>query len=86
MVQSPPAASRASLCLFVDLDRFKGINDQHGHLAGDHVLRQVADRLRNVVCKTAMVARVGGDEFIVLQAGSEPASAKDPGRSNSVGI
>jgi len=62
--------------LFVDLDRFKGINDQHGHLAGDHVLRHVADRLRNVVCKTAMVARVGGDEFIVLQAGSEPASAR----------
>jgi diguanylate cyclase (GGDEF)-like protein len=61
---------------FVDLDRFKGINDQHGHLAGDHVLRQVADRLRNVVCKPAMVARVGGDEFIILQAGSEPASAR----------
>jgi diguanylate cyclase (GGDEF)-like protein len=62
---------------FLDLDRFKSINDQHGHLAGDHVLQEAAERLRNVVCRTAMVARAGGDEFIVLQAGAEPSSAQD---------
>jgi diguanylate cyclase (GGDEF)-like protein len=60
---------------FVDLDRFKGINDQYGHIVGDQVLRQAAERLRGAVCKTAMVARAGGDEFIVLQAGSESTSA-----------
>jgi diguanylate cyclase (GGDEF)-like protein len=60
---------------FIDLDRFKGINDQHGHLAGDHVLRQAAERLRSAISKTAIVARVGGDEFIILQAGSDPSSA-----------
>jgi diguanylate cyclase (GGDEF)-like protein len=60
---------------FVDLDRFKGINDQHGHLAGDHVLREAAERLRNAISKTAIVARVGGDEFIILQVGSDPSSA-----------
>ena len=71
------SGSKSGFALFfVDLDRFKGINDQHGHIAGDHVLRQAADRLRNAVCKTAMVARAGGDEFIILQAGSEPSSAK----------
>jgi diguanylate cyclase (GGDEF)-like protein len=62
--------------LFVDLDRFKGINDEHGHVAGDHVLRQAPQRLRHAVSEAAIVARAGGDEFIVMQAGSEPASAK----------
>jgi diguanylate cyclase (GGDEF)-like protein len=71
------AGSKPGFALFfVDLDRFKNINDQHGHIVGDQVLRQAAERLRNAVCKTAMVARAGGDEFIILQAGSEPSSAK----------
>jgi diguanylate cyclase (GGDEF)-like protein len=60
---------------FVDLDRFKGINDRYGHMVGDKVLREAAERLRIAVCKTATVARAGGDEFIVLQAGSESTSA-----------
>jgi diguanylate cyclase (GGDEF)-like protein len=62
--------------LFVDLDRFKGINDGHGHVVGDYVLRQAAQRLRRAVCDTAIVARAGGDEFIVMVAGSEPTMAK----------
>lgn len=67
--------------LFVDLDRFKGINDHHGHIAGDKVLKQAAERLRDVVCQTATVARAGGDEFIVLQTGSEPASVRSLAQS-----
>ena len=62
--------------LFIDLDRFKAINDGHGHVVGDHVLRQAAQRLRRAVSEPAIVARAGGDEFIVLHAGSEPALAK----------
>jgi diguanylate cyclase (GGDEF)-like protein len=52
--------------LFVDLDGFKAINDAHGHGAGDEVLRDMAQRFRGVALGGEMVARVGGDEFVVV--------------------
>lgn len=52
--------------LFLDLDRFKPINDSYGHEAGDYVLREVGRRLTSCVSGQAICARLGGDEFVIL--------------------
>ncbi|WP_424987230.1 EAL domain-containing protein [Microbulbifer sp. S227A] len=53
--------------LYIDLDRFKFVNDTLGHEAGDRLLVSVANMLREMTCKTDLVARLGGDEFVILK-------------------
>ena len=67
--------------LFLDLDRFKDVNDMYGHEAGNDILRAVADEIRNAVRASDVAARYGGDEFVViltrtdLQGGARVAEA-----------
>ena len=58
--------------VLLDLDGFKGLNDRHGHAAGDGVLREVAQRARQATRETDLVARLGGDEFVVVLEASSP--------------
>jgi diguanylate cyclase (GGDEF)-like protein len=61
--------------LVCDLDRFKAINDSHGHLAGDNCLRQVADALRDELRGADVCFRWGGDEFVVVLADTDELEA-----------
>lgn len=64
-------ATNTTICalLIIDIDDFKQVNDVHGHLLGDQVIRTVADSISRYFRKTDIVGRIGGDEFIVFMSG-----------------
>jgi len=59
-------SGRAVLLVYLDVDNLKRINDSHGHQAGDAALRRVADMLRETFRQSDIIARIGGDEFVVM--------------------
>jgi diguanylate cyclase (GGDEF)-like protein len=72
------AAGGAPLAvLFIDLDHFKEVNDSHGHAVGDRILVEVARRLGALAPEAALIARQGGDEFVVVLAGDAARRAAD---------
>lgn len=67
LLKATRAAGNRIICLaYVDLDRFKLVNDLFGHAAGDQILRQMSARMREVIGPPHIPARVGGDEFVVI--------------------
>jgi diguanylate cyclase (GGDEF)-like protein len=76
-MDSAARAGRRVAVLFVDLDRFKRINDTYGHMVGDLVLRSVGERLRSSVRADDIVARLGGDEFAIILAEADDPSTTD---------
>lgn len=67
MIDQTVSDQSLAAVVLIDLDRFKDVNDLHGHAAGDQVLKVTADRIQDLVRSRDTVARLGGDEFAVLQ-------------------
>ena len=65
-VERSKRSSEGFAVLFMDLDRFKEVNDQYGHEAGNEILRAVADEIRSAVRASDVASRYGGDEFVVI--------------------
>ncbi|HEX4284977.1 MAG TPA: sensor domain-containing diguanylate cyclase, partial [Terracidiphilus sp.] len=70
-IAAAAAHGRSVAVLWLDLNRFKRVNDQFGHEAGDHVLRTVAERLRRSPVNTGSIARMGEDEFMIVIPGTD---------------
>jgi len=62
--------------VMIDVDHFKAINDQHGHAAGDHVLKEVGAICQDVLRGSDVIGRIGGEEFVLLLPGAPQASAE----------
>lgn len=74
-----PGEPRRLAVIYLDLDGFKAVNDTHGHMAGDRLLQRVAERLRGMLRSGDLVARIGGDEFIVLSEQTDTAHLRSFG-------
>ena len=85
-VERSKRSSEGFAVLFIDLDRFKEVNDVHGHEAGNDVLRAVAEEIRGAVRASDLAARYGGDEFVVLLTRTDMAGASRVAEAIRAGI
>lgn len=76
-VRRPKRTGKACAVMYLDIDKFKSINDTFGHAVGDELLRQFARRLQRAVRDTDIVGRLGGDEFVII---AENISTEDDAR------
>lgn len=77
LIESARSEERSLALLYVDLDDFKEVNDSHGHEAGDTALREFARRLQTCLRAEDVLARVGGDEFVILLQEPAPGTAEE---------
>lgn len=85
MARTAPQGAAVAL-LFLDIDRLKQVNDTHGHAVGDALIRAFAARLERCVHESDLVARIGGDEFVVLMTQSGPAPARAAAEATAAAI
>jgi diguanylate cyclase (GGDEF)-like protein len=64
----PPLSNSGGAVIFIDLDKFKSVNDLMGHAAGDELLKMAANRIRRSIRDSDFAARLGGDEFVIVQS------------------
>ena len=78
MARVDEAGSGGLAVCFIDLDRFKPVNDKHGHRVGDKILQSITSRIRSIARQGDFLARIGGDEFVLLVHGLENAWEVEP--------
>ncbi|WP_099866175.1 PleD family two-component system response regulator [Pararhizobium haloflavum] len=86
LIERAAARSRPLSICMADIDRFKAINDTHGHEAGDDVLRELARRIRQTVRGADLACRYGGEEFVVVMPDTDAALAESVAERLRVGI
>jgi diguanylate cyclase (GGDEF)-like protein len=84
VIAETDAGHRLSAVLWLDLDRFRKVNESFGHRGGDRVIKRVAGRIRAATPKDAFLLRMGSDEFVVVLAGTDRSSAAGIGRTLAV--
>lgn len=86
VLESKPEALSQSCAIVIDIDNFKFVNDQYGHIVGDQVIMMIADQLKHHVRASDLIVRYGGDEFLIVIDSIQMDAAKAIAESIRVGV